>query len=101
MGSLIGLGLANLNCQDFRTSEKYLSIALDLMKGSGTLDTKMEYSLLQQLACSYVFQLKISDAVRLVPDSLRARHTANFNETIDMVNTALDFVGGQIENLKN
>ena len=101
VGSLIGLGLANLNCQDFRTSEKYLSIALDLMKGSGTLDTKMEYSLLQQLACSYVFQLKISDAVRLVPDSLRARHTANFNETIDMVNTALDFVGGQIENLKN
>mgnify|MGYP001448144641 CR=1 FL=1 len=98
--SLIGLGLANLNCGDYRSSEKYLSIALDLLQHSPELDSTIEYSLLQQLACSYVFQLKLGDAVRLVPDSLRARHTANFNETIDTLNKVIDFVGSQVENVR-
>ena len=101
IGSLIGLGLANMNCGDFESSEKYLSIALDMMKHSSEINPSIEYSILQQLACSYVFQLKLSDAVRLVPDSLRARHTADFNDTMDILHKVTNFASKQIENWKD
>ena len=101
IGSLIGLGLASMNCGDYESSEKYLSIALDMMQHSPQVNPSIEYSILQQLACSYVFQLKLSDAVRLVPDSLRARHTADFNDTMDTLHKVSNFLSKQIENWKD
>ena len=101
IGSLVGLGLAHLNIGDYESAEKYLSIALDMMEQSSSMNASIEYSILQQLAASYVFQLKIGDAIRLVPSSLRARHTADFNDTMDILHKVFNFTSRQIERWKN
>lgn len=97
IGSMVGLGLASMNLGDFESSEKYLSIALDMMQHSTELNPAIEYSLLQQLVCSYVFQLKFGDAVKLIPSSLRARHTADFNDSMDLLHKIAGFLSKNFE----
>jgi tetratricopeptide (TPR) repeat protein len=100
VSNLVALAGTYLNKADFQNAEKYFKRALSVLENSSSLDTGLEYSLLQNLSCCYIFQLKIGDVLQLVPASFRAKHTANVTSTLDLIKSAIQFTLKQIDNYK-
>lgn len=106
VNSLVGLGSVHLNRNEYLLAEPYFKRALNVLGNFAKLDgtteynATTEYGLLQQLSCCYVFQLKIADALRLVPDSFRAKHTSDFSRTIDLIKGSVEFVLKQIDRMQ-
>ncbi len=100
VSNLIGLGSTYLNKTDFKNAEEYFKRSLSIMEKAPQIDTGQEYNLLQNLSCCYIFQLKVGDALQLVPASFRAKHTANFHSSLDLIRMSFDFAMRQIDNFK-
>lgn len=106
VNSLVGLGSVHLNRNEYLLAEPYFKRALNVLgnftkfDGSMEFNASKEYSLLQQLSCCYVFQFKLGDALRLVPDSIRAKHTSDFTRTIDLIKGTVEFVLKQIDRMQ-
>lgn len=106
VNSLVGLGSVHLNRNEYLLAEPYFKRALNVLgnfsklDGSTDYNATKEYALLQQLSCCYVFQFKLGDALRLVPDSFRAKHTSDFSRTIDLIKGSVQFVLKQIDRMQ-
>lgn len=100
VSNLIGLGSTYLNKTDFKNAEDYFKRSLSIMEKAPSIDTGQEYNLLQNLSCCYIFQLKVGDALQLVPASFRAKHTSNFHSSLDLIRMSIDFAMKQIDNFK-
>jgi hypothetical protein len=106
VNSLVGLGSVHLNRNEYLLAEPYFKRALNVLGNFAKLDgtteynATKEYGLLQQLSCCYVFQLKLGDALRLVPDSFRAKHTSDFSRAIDLIKGSVEFVLKQIDRMQ-
>ncbi|MBX9667969.1 MAG: tetratricopeptide repeat protein [Candidatus Obscuribacterales bacterium] len=100
VSNLIGLGSTYLNKTDFKNAEEYFKRSLNIMEKAPQIDTGQEYNLLQNLSCCYIFQLKVGDALQLVPSSFRAKHTSNFHSSLDLIRMCVDFAMKQIDNFK-
>lgn len=100
VSNLVGLASTNLNQNDYANSEKNFKRALKVMERQATFEAGQEYSLLQNLSCCYIFQLKIGDILQLVPATFRSRHIANYSGTLDLIRKAVTFAMKQIDAYK-
>ena len=89
--AVAGLGLTYLQQGKFNEAEPYIKRSLSFLDDQGVPNALEEKGLLDELFTCYVFQGKFGDALRLVPDTLRAKHTSEFNNFVDLV--------GQLGNL--
>ena len=97
VASLVGLGTTYLSRGDWRNAETYFEKSLKIMESNEDLNTSLEYRLLQQLSCCYLFQFKLGDAIRLVPDTFRAKHTSDFSSTIDLIRKLVEFASKKLD----
>jgi len=100
VSNLVGLASSYLNCNDFEKAEEYFKRALKVMESTSERDTSLEYSLLQNLSCCYIFQLKLDSILPLVPDTMRSRYTSNFSSTLDLIRKLVEFAGKQYDGYK-
>lgn len=100
VSNLIGLGSTYLYRNDFENAELYFKRSLNILERNTKLEASQEYSLLQNLFWSYLFQLKIGDILHLVPSSARAQHISSYGSTIDLIRAVVDYIGTQIKNYK-
>lgn len=100
VSSLIALGSTYLYRNDFENAEIYFKRSLHVLERSQHLEASQEYSLLQNLFWSYLFQLKIGELIHLIPSSARARHIANYGSTIDLIRGVIDYIGTEVKNYK-
>jgi tetratricopeptide (TPR) repeat protein len=98
--NLVGLGSTYYSRLDFKRAEKYFKRSLTVMEKSSQIDTGQEYSLLRNLSCCYIAQLKLGDALSLVPATQRASYTAEVTSILDLVGTLVKFVGKQVDGYK-
>ncbi len=83
-----GLGMTYLAKRQFASAERCIRRALFLLETSAALQAAAESGLLDQLMVCCIFQGKLVDALRLYPDSMRAKYVSTF-ENIFKVATML------------
>jgi tetratricopeptide (TPR) repeat protein len=79
-----GLGLAYLSQNQSVKAEPHIKRALKLIEENPQLRAAAENGLLDRLMVSYVMQGKFIDAMRLYPDSMRARYTSDAVSVIEL-----------------
>lgn len=92
LDSVLGLGIAKLQMNKFNEAEPYIKRALKMIDELGSQQHKMEYPLIERLLTCYIFQLKVGDALRLVPDQMRAKHTRQFGSTMDLLHAVAAYL---------
>lgn len=97
ISNLVGLASVQFNRGDFISAESYLKRSLSIMEKGPVLDTSQEYSLLTNLSCCYLCQLKIGDMMQLVPASFRAQHTAYYGSNLNLIRQAIEYFSKQID----
>lgn len=85
LDAVLGLGLTYLRANQFALAEPHVKRGLKMIGNLSDREMRMEKLLIDKLLTCYVFQGKFGDALRLLPDSLRAKHTRDFTETMDML----------------
>lgn len=100
VSNLVGIATTYLNNGDFQNAELYFKRSLKVMENASAIDTGLEYSLLQNLSCCYIIQLKLGDVLQLVPASFRAKHTSNVTSILDLIRKSIEFVIKQIDAYK-
>jgi tetratricopeptide (TPR) repeat protein len=96
LSALSGLGLAHLGSLQFKEAEPYTKRALHMVEHSDQLKTAAEKGLLDRLMVCYVLQGKLADALKLYPDSMRAKYTATFESFFDLLATVGEFAKKQL-----
>jgi tetratricopeptide (TPR) repeat protein len=96
LSALSGLGLAHLGSLQFKEAEPYTKRALHMVEHSDQLKTAAEKGLLDHLMVCYVLQGKLADALKLYPDSMRAKYTATFESFFDLLATVGEFAKKQL-----
>jgi hypothetical protein len=51
-----------------------------------------EYSMVESLITTQLYQGKLVDAMRLFPDQMRAKHTSQFAGALNLIESVTDFV---------
>jgi tetratricopeptide (TPR) repeat protein len=100
VSNLVGLASTNLNQNDYSNAEKHFKRSLRVMERQAKFEAGQEYSLLQNLSCCYIFQLKLGDMLQLVPATFRSRHIANYSGTLDLIRKTVEFAIKQIDGYK-
>lgn len=94
---LVGTGSSHLAKMEWNQAEKCFKRSLNILEKAPELNTGLEYTLLRQLQYSYLFQLKVGDALLLTPATYRAKHTSDATQTLDLLNKVVGFLGKKIE----
>jgi len=84
LDSVLGLGLTYLRDNQFALAEPHIKRGLKMIENLSDREMRLENLLIDKLMTTYIFQGKIGDALLLLPNSLRAKHTADFNDTMDL-----------------
>ncbi|MBX3074988.1 tetratricopeptide repeat protein [Candidatus Obscuribacterales bacterium] len=100
VSNLVGLASTNLNQNDFSNAEKHFKRSLRVMERQAKFEAGQEYSLLQNLSCCYIFQLKLGDMLQLVPATFRSRNVANYSGMLDLIRKTVEFAIKQIDGYK-
>lgn len=90
MISVAGLGMTYLRAAKFKEAEPYIKRSLSMMDDVEEDHGTLEMGYLNELFTCYIFQGKFGDALSLIPDTMRAKHTTQVNDVLD----ALIKVGG-------
>jgi tetratricopeptide (TPR) repeat protein len=98
LASLVGLGSAYLNQGNFKEAEPCLRRALTLLGSVKKGTVQLENSLLNSLLSSLVMQGKFGHVLSLVPDSVRARQTQNFDQMTEILKQLHDAVKSKDKN---
>ena len=85
LDSVLGLGLTYLKDYQFALAEPYVKRGLRMIEGLSAREMRLENLLIDKLLTIYIFQGKFGDALLLIPNSLRAKHTADFADTMDLL----------------
>lgn len=85
LDSVLGLGLTYLKDYQFAEAEPYVKRGLRMIESLSSREMRLENLLIDKLITIYIFQGKFGDALLLLPNSLRAKHTADFNDTMDSI----------------
>lgn len=84
LDAVLGLGLTYLRGNQFALAEPHVKRGLKMIEHLSDREMRLENLLIDKLLTIYIFQGKIGDALLLLPNSLRAKHTADFNDTMDL-----------------
>jgi tetratricopeptide (TPR) repeat protein len=84
LDAVLGLGLTYLRDNQFALAEPHVKRGLKMIENLSDREMRLENLLIDKLLTIYIFQGKIGDALLLIPNSLRAKHTADFNDTMDL-----------------
>lgn len=96
LDAVLGLGLTYLRDNQFSEAEPYIKRGLRMIEGMSSREMRLENMLIDKLLTIYIFQFKFGDALLLLPNSLRAKHTADFNDTMDSLYQIANVIRKQI-----
>jgi tetratricopeptide (TPR) repeat protein len=85
LDAVLGLGLTYLRDYQFALAEPHVKRGLRMIEGLSAKEMRLENLLIDKLLTIYIFQGKFGDALLLLPNSLRAKHTADFHDTMDTI----------------
>ncbi|MBA3993060.1 MAG: hypothetical protein C0469_05985 [Cyanobacteria bacterium DS2.3.42] len=85
LDAVLGLGLTYLKDYQFALAEPHVKRGLRMIEGLSAREMRLENLLIDKLLTIYIFQGKFGDALLLLPNSLRAKHTADFHDTMDSI----------------
>ncbi len=85
LDAVLGLGLTYLRDNQFALAEPHVKRGLRMIESLSAREMRLENLLIDKLLTIYIFQGKFGDALLLLPNSLRAKHTADFNDTMDTI----------------
>lgn len=98
VAALVGLGVSHLEQRRYKEAEKHIKRALSMLDRVPKNVVYLEKSLLYNLLHSLIWQGKLADALRLVPDTVRARQTAEVTEMAEMLDKLYKLVSSQAGN---
>lgn len=78
---IVGLSLCYLQDKKYDLAEQCITRALKILRSSGKDDANAENALLRNLSTAYLYQGKIGDILHVLPDTMRAQHTAEVSNT--------------------
>ena len=90
--SISGLGMVYVSVQEFGKAEPLIRRGLAMLKDDADLQFAGEYSMVENLIATQLYQGKIIDALRLFPDSMRAKHTSQFAGALNLIESVTEFV---------
>lgn len=88
---IVGLSLCYLHEKKYDLAEQCIQRALKLLRSSNRDDGNTENALLRNLSTAYLFQGKLGDMLHLLPDTMRAQHTAEVSNTFHMLSSIGEF----------
>jgi tetratricopeptide (TPR) repeat protein len=90
--SISGLGTVYVSLQEFDKAEPLIRRGLAMLKDDADLQFAGEYSMVESLITTQLYQGKLVDALRLFPDQMRAKHTSQFAGAVNLIESVTDFV---------
>jgi tetratricopeptide (TPR) repeat protein len=90
--SISGLGMVYVSIQEYNKAEPLIRRGLSMLNEDPDLQFAGEYSMVESLIATQVYQGKLVDAMRLFPTQMRAKHTSQFAGVLNLIETATDYV---------